>query len=73
MEHLTEQQLRALLGAPESRKLLQMLQASGSDTLARAAAAARAGNYAQVEQLLKPTMQGAEAGRLADALKQKLG
>ena len=64
MEHLTEQQLRALLGAPESRKLLQMLQASGSDTLARAAAAARAGNYAQVEQLLKRSFRPEFLNRL---------
>lgn len=73
MELLTEQQLKTLLGAPESRRLMDLLQQSGEEILNRAAAAAKAGDYRAVEQLLKPAMQQTELSTLSESLRKKLG
>ena len=73
MEHLTEQQLRSLLRAPESKRLIELLQASGTEALNKAAEAARSGDFAAVKQILSPTLQGSGAEKLAEQLKYKLG
>ena len=73
MELLTQQQLQALLGAPESRRLMELLQQSGEEKLNQAAVAAKAGDYRAVEQLLKPAMQRTEIGELSESLRKKLG
>ena len=73
MEHLTPAQLQALLGAPETKQLMAMLQKNSGTALQQAAAAAKRGDTAQVQALLKQSLTGSEAETLAKALEQRLG
>ena len=73
MEHLTNGQLQALLGAPESKKLLELLQSSSGSALQRAAEAAKAGDYATAQRILQPALGSANVEDLAQQLKKRLG
>ena len=73
MEQFTEQQLERILRMPESKQLLKLLQTSSGAVLAKAAEAAKAGNYAAVQEILKPTLQTKEAEALAKKLTGQLG
>lgn len=73
MEQFTEKQLESILRAPESKQLLKLLQTSSGTALSKAAEAARAGDYAAVQQILKPTLRSIEAEALAKKLKEQLG
>ena len=73
MEQFTEKQLERILRAPESKQLLKLLQTSSGATLTKAVEAAKAGDYAAVQQILKPTLQSKEAESLAKKLTEQLG
>ena len=72
MEHLTQAQLQAILASPEGKQLLALLQKDSGAAFQKAADAARAGDYARVQALLKPVL-GAEGQQLAQDLEKRFG
>lgn len=73
MEHLSPAQLQTILNSQEGKKLLEILQKDSGTALQKAAAAAKSGDYAQVQALLKPVLEGTNAADLAQRLQRKLG
>lgn len=66
---LSEAQLRAMLASPEGRRLLALIQHTDGAALRAAAAAAKAGDYAAVQQILTPYLQSPEAEALLRTLR----
>lgn len=58
------EQLRQVLGSPEGKQLLALLQRDGGKTLTMAAEEFRRGNAAGAQSLLKPMVETAEAETL---------
>ena len=73
MEPLSQAQLRAILGSQEAKALIALLQADGGKKVQQAAAAAKAGDYAAVQNILKPILEGGQGEALARRLQKKLG
>lgn len=73
MDQLKPEQLQALMGAAETKKLLALLQRDGGDAWKRATQAVRQGDYAKTQSILQPMVSGTEAAAIAQALRQKLG
>ena len=73
MEQLTKQQLQAIVRAPESRQILQLLQESDGALFKQAINAAKAGNPLAAEELLKNVAQTPEVTTLLKKLQQRLG
>lgn len=65
--------LRALMSSPEMRQLAQMLNAKSGGGLQNAASAAKAGDTAQLEALLKGLSSTPEGAKLLAQLQGKLG
>lgn len=72
MEHLSQARLQAILGSAEGQKLLTLLQKDSGQAFQKAAEAAKAGDYARAQSILKPLL-GEDARKLADQLGEKLG
>lgn len=73
MEQLTQEQLSALLRSPEAAELLKLLQENSDTVLKQAAAAAKNGDTASVQALLRATMADCRAAQLAKNLEKRLG
>ena len=73
MDQCTEQKLKTILAAPESKQLLELLQASSPEALQQAATAAKQGNHIEVKELLYHTLQNPNVSRLVNQLQNKLG
>ena len=73
MEPLSQAQLQAILGSQEAQALIALLQADGGQKVQQAAAAAKAGDYAAVQNILKPMLEGGQGEALARRLQKKLG
>lgn len=73
MEYPSQDQLQALLRSPEATKLLSVLQSVPSETLHLAVQAAKQGDCAKVQSILKTSLQGSQAEALARSLGQQYG
>lgn len=73
MEPLSQAQLQAILGSQEAKALISLLQADGGQKVRQAAAAAKAGDYAAVQNILKPILEGGQGEALARQLQERLG
>ena len=73
MEQISPAQLLAKLNSPEGKKLLALMQKDGGSALSKAAAAANAGNYSQVQAILSPILSGTEAEKLAKTIYEQFG
>lgn len=58
------QEIARVLGSPEGRQLLQLLQRDGGERLRAAASAAAAGNTEQAKSIVAPVMESPEAQEL---------
>lgn len=65
--------LKALMSSPEVRRLAQLLNAQSGGGLQNAAGAARAGDTAQLEALLKGLSSTPEGAKLLAQLQGRLG
>lgn len=72
MHPIQNEQLQALLGAPQAQKLLQQLKNDGGQRFEAAVHAAKAGDYVKAQQLLQPLLTP-EAQSQAEALRKSLG
>ena len=63
-----ENDVRRVLGSPEGKKLLQMLNRDGGQTLRKAADALRTGNPEEAMRILSPVMESDEAAGLIEKL-----
>lgn len=73
MEPLNQAQLQSLLGSPEAKKLIALLQADGGKKFQQAASAAKAGDYTAVQAILRPVLEGGQGEALARKLQERLG
>ena len=64
----SENQIRAVLGSSEGKKLIELLQSDGGERLRQAAAAIKNGNYASAQTILEPVMQTPEAAELVSKI-----
>ena len=60
----TPQEISRVLGSPEGKQLLKLLQRDGGKALRAAAAAAAAGRTEEAKGILAPVMESAEAQAL---------
>ena len=63
-----ENDVRRVLGSPEGKKLLQMLNRDGGQTLRKAADALRTGNPEEAMRILSPVMESDKAAGLIEKL-----
>lgn len=63
----------AVFQSKEGRQLLQILQADGGQTLAKAAEALKAGDMSGVTAMLQPLMDTPEARQLIEEINRKHG
>lgn len=73
MEQLKPEQLQALMGAAETKKLLAILQRDGGTAWNQATQAIRQGDYSKAQSILQPLVSGTDAASIAQQLRQKLG
>ncbi len=73
MQKHDSEMLMKLLSTAEGKRLLSMMQSGNRETISKAAAAARSGNYSQVQELLGPLINGTEAQKLAERLDSRFG
>lgn len=73
MQKHDSEMLMKLLSSAEGKSLLSIMQRGNSEIIAKAAAAARSGDYSQVQELLGPLINGTEAQKLAERLDSRFG
>jgi len=71
MPSFSEADIKKVLGSKEGQALLRLLSRDGGTALKQAAAALKAGNTAQAQNVLKPVLQTSEAAELLQKLTQK--
>ena len=69
----TPEQVNAVLGSQEGKKLLTLLNRDGGALLRKAAEAVRSGDYSGAQALLSPLMQTPEAAELVQRINEKQG
>lgn len=65
--------LMKLLSTAEGKKLIAIMQSGSGELMSKAAAAARSGDYRQVQELLTPVLSGTEAEKIAKGLRSSFG
>lgn len=73
MKKLTQEQLNTLLRSPETAELLKILQENSDTVLKKAAEAAKSGDTASVQALLRSTIADSRAAQLSKSLEKRFG